>query len=527
MADVPLLKNPAESSVILTDKISKLAEALFERLQSQPALKRQLLFVSDSVDLESFRKTSLAQNLWADPRFCVQALGSELLNYGDYEKMYKPTDKDLTAPVEFLVFMDSTPALNQWIAQIQAHHGQMLQSLDLQSEFNFSTDPKDRLIGFENTLKNLERTLLYPDCRNWNGLMKKVPAFVIGAGPSIDEFLPLLKKWEGRAVFIAADTMLKPLQRVGIEAHILASIERDHEIVNLLDDPHDHSNSVLCASTVLQPKSFEVYRGPFTTVLGQYRFNEWLPFRRMMLSYGYSCLGLAVPLALYLQCDPIYLVGMDLSWADSGMSHAQNVPYLQDEKYKSQYGMLREHSFIKLNNAGERVRTHMFWNMFQQETEKWIRQGSSRFFNLSRQGVKIEGAPYIEPANIQVLGERRNISAEILKSMPYDRTAEVKDEIRELSSRADAVLSSLPGLIKNVEAASPAEIVNYLKAQPYFETLLFSIFKGDIRRMLSEEAGAKEHGRSNVRKYLPELGPIVENGVKIASQLAKSGRDLF
>ena len=111
--------------------------------------------------------------------------------------------------------------------------------------------------------------------------------------------------------------------------------------------------------------------------------------------------------------------------------------------------------------------------------------------------------------------------------MPYERTPEVKDELLEFKRRSDVVLKSLPSLIQRIGASSSEEIVSHLKSEPYFTTLLFSIFKGEVRRLTSGDSHQIEYGRNNVNAYLSKMAPVIEMGLKTADRLLQSEKKLF
>ncbi len=104
---------------------------------------------------------------------------------------------------------------------------------------------------------NLEKNL--PLIREWGGLSGVVPALegrnvvVIGAGPSLENSLPLLKKYQKRQdlVYIAADMALAPLAEAGILPRYVITCETTPSaFFSGIDTSSMHLLSFSCSSAV-------------------------------------------------------------------------------------------------------------------------------------------------------------------------------------------------------------------------------------------------------------------------------------
>ncbi len=76
-----------------------------------------------------------------------------------------------------------------------------------------------------NTLKNLPAIASEGDVDALKGAFTDVPAIVVGAGPSLDRNLDLLRRASSRSIIIAVDTALRPLLTAGIVPHVVVAVD--------------------------------------------------------------------------------------------------------------------------------------------------------------------------------------------------------------------------------------------------------------------------------------------------------------
>jgi hypothetical protein len=149
------------------------------------------------------------------------------------------------------------------------------------------------------------------------------PGILVGAGPSLDRNLEVLRQAQDQALICAVSTVLPALARAGIVPHLVAVIEgndlSDHfagvphlDRMTLLPCPHSHP------SHFAVPVGSRLAIAPLGMVAGDWMQRAW--GRRQLQSGGtVACTGFA---ALHrLGCDPLVLVGMDLALTE-GRTHA-------------------------------------------------------------------------------------------------------------------------------------------------------------------------------------------------------------
>jgi hypothetical protein len=208
---------------------------------------------------------------------------------------------------------------------------------------NYGNDPKDSIVGIENMLENLKVIIENPGINLLQNKFHNKPAIVVSCGPSLDKNKHLLAGLEDKAVIIAADSALKPLLRAGLKPHMTAALEREIEVVQLVEDisPQDVNDVYLAACPVVYNKVYQTYPGPNIIVYRNFDHFKWLGIDRGILTIKSSAGNMAFKIAEYLGCNPIILIGQDLAISPEGKTNADNaslgteqVSYLKEKRYK-------------------------------------------------------------------------------------------------------------------------------------------------------------------------------------------------
>ena len=175
-----------------------------------------------------------------------------------------------------------------------------------------------------NCLRNLPVILSATPVQSLQARCAGEPAFVVAAGPSLDKNIAELRDARDHGWVIAVDTALGPLRKAGIEPQFIVTFDPSQ-----LNERH-FSGWPPLGQTILafHPEVYwEIPRNYFgkakTLVLhdGENRLLSELglsPQPGRGVPRGIMTGHLAFNLAVYLGCDPIVLVGMDLAFPDAG-----------------------------------------------------------------------------------------------------------------------------------------------------------------------------------------------------------------
>jgi hypothetical protein len=154
-----------------------------------------------------------------------------------------------------------------------------------------------------------------------------VPAFIVGAGPSLKKNGALLGEAARRGIVFSVDVAAKVLAKHGIEPQVLVCLEA----LNL----SDHIRSlpfidrvVRAFSLTAHPESFSTGSGPLLPFFEVLRaFEPLVDLAKVPpVSVGGSVSTVAFSLAEILGCSPIVLVGQDLAYTD-GRTHAEGTAF--------------------------------------------------------------------------------------------------------------------------------------------------------------------------------------------------------
>ncbi len=168
----------------------------------------------------------------------------------------------------------------------------------------------------EDVLCNVDRLLDAVPFRALGGMLAGVPAFIVGAGPSLAANAPLLAQATRKGLVIATNSSARVLAGHGVVPQVLCCIE-SIDVSHLLAPLPFIDEVVRAFSLSAHPKTLATGKGPL--------FPVWeaipeiaLPLERLTGHSGLAVSGsvstLAFSLAYALGCSPIVLVGQDLAY---------------------------------------------------------------------------------------------------------------------------------------------------------------------------------------------------------------------
>jgi SAM-dependent methyltransferase len=157
-----------------------------------------------------------------------------------------------------------------------------------------------------------------------------VPAVVVGAGPSLDRRLDLVRDLSDRAVVIAADTATRPLRAAGVRVDLVVAVDPSETNARHLVGLDLEPAAWLVAEPSVAPVAFRAFAGrTFTFAVADHEPWPWLHdagvTRGALKAWG-SVLTTAFDLALWAGCGPIVFVGADLAYS-RGLQYCRNTTY--------------------------------------------------------------------------------------------------------------------------------------------------------------------------------------------------------
>lgn len=308
-------------------------------------------------------------------------------------------------------------------------------------------DPYDFLLGIEHSLANIKPILEHPGIRSFKNLIKDKSAIVVGAGPSLNKNIHLLKEASGKALLVCVDAALKPLLKAGIRPHIVTTMERNEGTIDFYANLSGFEDIFFVFCTVVHPNIYKVYKGPKIIATRYQEFSDWLSINPGSLSGSPVVGNLAFDIAEYLGCNPIIMVGQDLSFKSTGSTHVNGFVFGTLECYRNK-GMTEVEG-----NYGDVLMTNASFAEAKASLEMQIEKYQGLCINATEGGAKINGTLFIDLKtslkryctdtfdNLSLLKQRwhrmkpdpRNIPAEIQRVCAIlDRTmSELNDAVTE------------------------------------------------------------------------------------------------
>lgn len=192
----------------------------------------------------------------------------------------------------------------------------------------------------ENFVANMPR-LMQPSLMTASGVYAGVPAFIVGAGPSLDRNREAQARMREHGLVIAVNGAGRALPE---PPHITLTVEVD-DTSELIGDPRD---SLVCACVSSHPNVLSEYDANVLWTCPLSGLAEYLtgepPLRSII-----TASGTAIDLALRLGCHPIVLVGQDLGYVGREL-YASHIGGELDEAGRTSWGAV--HKRTKYREGG-------------------------------------------------------------------------------------------------------------------------------------------------------------------------------
>ena len=160
------------------------------------------------------------------------------------------------------------------------------------------------------------------------GHFKNTPAFIVGAGPSLNKNIKALAEARKKGIVFSVNTSAQALGAAGIEPQVMACVE-SIDVSHLIEDLPFMDRVVRAFSMSGHPKTLRTGTGPLLPIY-EALHEVASPIEKLTgypgLPVCCSVSTIAFSLAQRLGCSPIVLVGQDLSYTD-GQVYAQGTAY--------------------------------------------------------------------------------------------------------------------------------------------------------------------------------------------------------
>lgn len=332
-------------------------------------------------------------------------------------------------------------------------------------------------------------------------------AFVIGAGPSLDNLVPLLKQYQDRAVIFSCGSAVTALAREGIKPDFHVEIERTLLTCRFLEDPVTKEfikDVPIIALTIMHPDVFKLTTTPLMffketdlgSSIGDF-FNDYPHLRS-----GPTCTNGGVALALKMGFKRIYLAGVDFGFRDEKRHHSRSSIYYDQDtevapdlmKYVDNIHAEHKEEGAKVaaaNFGGEVLSTDIFLHSRDAMAMTIKEHPASKVFNLN-DGALIGNAEPLRPADfaVQVGPEAKREALRIaMACFTQDYHPDPLERLRMLEVQMHAVREDVARILAT-PYANKMEILDRLYDVHYYffqakhqATQIFPLMRGSMMHM--------------------------------------------
>ncbi len=265
----------------------------------------------------------------------------------------------------------------------------------------------DILFGFCHSITNFSTQIPVLTNAKLPSYVVSKPAVIVGNGPSLDDDIDLLAKYQDRCIVIACGTAYSALCKKNIRADIYIAVERTLDVYDSLLEINDHReffmDTVCFGLDVVHPKTFSLFKHKVLCLKANEVMLQWLVAHKFISSNDNIALvvranplvsNLGLEIASRLGFSEIYLLGTDNGIA-GGTGHSKYSMYYDDKKQlKKKYSkMVLDTTPMEMpGNFLQTCKTNTLFKLCARIMEQTIAVfKGTRYYNCSN-GIKVEGA---------------------------------------------------------------------------------------------------------------------------------------
>lgn len=264
----------------------------------------------------------------------------------------------------------------------------------------------------KNIFDNLGNYIMYNDISKINNIFLKQPGLLVGAGPSLDNNLKIIKDNQNKFIIISMDTAVRSLINNDITPDIVVSIDSQKinytYLVNL-----NFERSFLTAPPLIMKNTFKLFKNNI------FVFNYGHPLLNYIDSVinksgktailgSVSCSALDI--SVQLGCSPIILIGCDFGFekmdSHAGAAMEDKLLNIQINKFLTYETLIcsDNNDIVEVEGNIEKVKSTndlLNWKKwFEEQIEnekirrKRFNESNLEFINCSDTGAKLKGVQF-------------------------------------------------------------------------------------------------------------------------------------
>lgn len=263
------------------------------------------------------------------------------------------------------------------------------------------------------------------------------PAFIIGSGPSLDDRIEDIRKYQGKAVLYSAGTALRALYKQGIKPDFHIEIESHYEpfrVISEINDPEYLQDITLICSAQTTPKIPPMFGRVMLFTKDSTAIHELSKdLTDQIRGTTPTCTNAALAICYHLNHQQVFLFGTDYGFRNTGSHHSKNSIYYSEQRSDlvKQSTNYQQQDLIEIESVdGLPMQTTMIYNASRRRLESdisyFLKNRAIEVYNCAN-GAKIENAEHMEQSRFCSLME--------------SSTAKKENDLQLMSDRKRAVFS--------------------------------------------------------------------------------------
>ncbi len=303
----------------------------------------------------------------------------------------------------------------------------------------------------------------------WKGALTGLPAFVCGAGPSLDVSAPRLAAAAGCGIVFAADSALRTLARHGVAADFAVSIDAAKLPAKCLP-PGAPPTRVILANT--SPPEWRDALPPETGwfVSGNQLTEDWLDAQgvaRTAICAQENCGATALELARFLGCAPIYVFGIDLA-VDAARPAQRHAADADAALYRDSGYNPDQHLPIVPGNYAASVPTFApgDWRALSTRIAGWP---AGLVFNVTDRGARLSNTTLVRPEHFVLAtsaGEKSAALARLATPARLGNATATLAVMRDTGRRATRLIEPLRASLGAAGPPAAAKLFRHFFGDP-------------------------------------------------------------
>ncbi|MDQ0285624.1 hypothetical protein J2Z49_000728 [Desulfofundulus luciae] len=245
---------------------------------------------------------------------------------------------------------------------------------------------------FQNYILNLKQVAGSVPVEKFAGELAGTPAVLVGAGPSLEYDIDVLREMGGRALIVPVGSAFSILEHHGIKGHAVGAIDGSYAEAKIFERNKHNREIALFYSLMVNYKVLPLF-GESKFFFALHSFDEYI-YRRLGQPFVKIAAGASVSISLLdilakLGCNPIVMTGQDFCYPDK-KKYARGAIYFGEVDEEA----LQARGGIKTKNkVGQDVYTTRAMLAMRAAVERIIESYPEiTFYNCSRLGLPIRGA---------------------------------------------------------------------------------------------------------------------------------------